>query len=67
MDFSQVIDSMVTDIMNNSSSEARDKFADVMSAKLTDALDAKKMELQQTLYRSEPVETEPESTENVSA
>lgn len=67
MDISQVIDNMVTDIMNNSSSDARASFNDIMSAKLTDALDAKKMELQQTLYRSEPVETEPESTENVSA
>lgn len=66
MDFSQVIDSMVTDIMNNSSSDARDKFNDIMASKLTDALDAKKVELQQTLYTSEPV-TEPESTENVQA
>lgn len=58
MDFSQIIDSMVTDIMNNSSSDARDKFSDIMSAKLTDALDARKIELQQNLYKSEPVATE---------
>jgi hypothetical protein len=49
MDFSQVIDTMVT------------------ASKLTDALDAKKQELQQTLYRSEPAAAEPESTENVPA
>jgi|688.fasta_scaffold06021_15 hypothetical protein len=67
MDFSQVIDTMVTDIMNNSSSDARSKFNDVMASKLTDALDAKKQELQQTLYRSEPAAAEPESTENVPA
>lgn len=52
MDYNQVIDSMVTDIMNNSNSEARDTFANIMNNKITDALEAKKQELQQNLYRS---------------
>lgn len=67
MNFNQVIDNMVTDIMNNSSSDARNTFNGIMAAKLTDALDAKKIELQQNLYRSEPAVSEPESTENVQA
>ena len=58
MDYNQVIDSMVTDIMNNSNSEARDTFANIMNNKITDALEQRKTNIAQNLYQTEPEATD---------
>jgi hypothetical protein len=53
MDTSVVIKSMVDDILSDKSSEALDKFNEIMKFKLSDAIDAKKTEIAQTIYNKE--------------
>jgi len=42
---SSVIHHMVDSIINNQQTDAMEKFNEIMATKITDALDAKKMEL----------------------
>ena len=42
---SSVIHHMVDSIINNQQTDAMEKFNEIMASKVTDALDAKKMEL----------------------
>lgn len=56
MTTSVVIKSMVDDILSDKSSEALDKFNEIMKFKLADAIDAKKTEIAQNLYNKDPEE-----------
>lgn len=64
MDTSVVIKSMVDDILSDKSAEALDKFNEIMKFKLSDAIDAKKTEIAQTIYNKE--DEAPEQVNEVS-
>jgi hypothetical protein len=56
METSAVIKSMVDDILSDKSSEAVEKFNDLMKFKVSDAIEDKKIEIAKTLYNKEPEE-----------
>jgi hypothetical protein len=49
---------MVQDIVAGSAADAQDRFAQVMSAKITDALEQRKTNIAQNLYKTEPEATD---------
>jgi hypothetical protein len=44
---------MIDDIIDGNNTDAKDGFESALSAKLTDALDAKKIEIAQSIYSKE--------------
>jgi len=53
---STVIHHMVDSIINNQQTDAMEKFNEIMATKVTDALDAKKMELASNIGREQEQE-----------
>ena len=53
MDTTELINNMIDDIIDGNNTDARDGFESVFSNKLTDALDARKIELAQSIYAKE--------------
>lgn len=53
---STVIHHMVDSIINNQQNDAMEKFNEIMATKITDALDAKKMELASNIGREQEQE-----------
>lgn len=62
MDTKEIINQMIDDIIDGNNTDAKDSFEAAISNKLTDALDAKKIELAQSIYSKE-VQDEPVSSE----
>ena len=62
MDTAEIINKMIDDIIDGNNTDAKDGFESALSSKLTDALDAKKIEIAQSLYNQE-VEVEEEEDE----
>jgi hypothetical protein len=62
VDTKDIINKMIDDIIDGNNTEARDSFDAAISNKLTDALDAKKIELAQSVYSREE-QDEPVSSE----
>lgn len=62
MDTREIINKMIDDIIDGNNTDAKDSFEAAISNKLTDALDAKKIELAQSIYSKE-VEDEPVPSE----
>jgi hypothetical protein len=62
VDTKDIINKMIDDIIDGNNTEARDSFDAAISNKLTDALDAKKIELAQSVYSKEE-QDEPVSSE----
>ena len=58
MDTREIINKMIDDIIDGNNTDAKDGFETALSNKLTDALDARKIELAQSIYTKE-VEDEP--------
>ena len=53
MDTREIINKMIDDIIDGNNTDAKDSFEAAISNKLTDALDAKKIELAQSIYSKE--------------
>lgn len=53
MDTREIINKMIDDIIDGNNTDAKDSFESALSAKLTDALDAKKIEIAQSIYSKE--------------
>lgn len=53
---------MIDDIIDGNNTDAKDGFESALSSKLTDALDAKKIEIAQSIYSKE-VQDEPVPSE----
>jgi len=53
---SSVIHHMVDSIINNQQTDAMEKFNEIMATKITDALDAKKIELASNIGREQEQE-----------
>ena len=53
MDTREIINKMIDDIIDGNNTDAKDGFESALSAKLTDALDAKKIEIAQSIYSKE--------------
>lgn len=51
MEHTEIINQMVDDILNGESASAQEKFEDLVAVKVTSALDARKQDLAQSLYR----------------
>ena len=60
MDTTEIINKMIDDIIDGNNTDAKDGFESALSSKLTDALDAKKIEIAQSLYNQEVEEEEDE-------
>ena len=55
---------MIDDIIDGNNTDAKDGFESALSSKLTDALDAKKIEIAQSLYNQEVEIEEDESVQS---
>jgi hypothetical protein len=66
MDTSVVIKSMVDDILSDKSSEAVDKFNELMKFKVSSAIDDRKVEIAKNLYNQEPEENSSSEVNEVS-
>ena len=64
MDTQVMINKMIDDILDGNSSDAQDTFSSIMSQKVTDALDTKKVEISQTLYSQEEPDNELEQADS---
>ena len=64
MDTAEIINKMIDDIIDGNNTDAKDGFESALSSKLTDALDARKIEIAQSLYNQE-VEVEEEEEDEV--
>ena len=53
MDTREIINKMIDDIIDGNNTDAKDGFESALSNKLTDALDARKIELAQSVYTKE--------------
>jgi len=53
VDTTEIINKMIDDIIDGSNTDAKDGFESALSNKLTDALDARKIELAQAIYSKE--------------
>jgi len=53
VDTTEIINKMIDDIIDGNNTDARDGFESALSNKLTDALDARKIELAQSIYTKE--------------
>ena len=53
MDTTEIINKMIDDIIDGNNTDAKDGFESALSNKLTDALDARKIELAQSIYSKE--------------
>lgn len=53
MDTKDIINQMIDDIIDGNNTDAKDSFEAAISNKLTDALDARKIELAQSIYSKE--------------
>lgn len=64
MDKSEIINQMINHIIDNKNTEAGESFNSLISTKLNDALEAKKIEVAQTIYNYQEVD-EPTDEEEV--
>jgi len=64
MNKSEIINQMINHIIDNKNTEAGESFNSLISAKLNDALEAKKIEVAQTIYNYQEVD-EPTDEEEV--
>jgi len=64
VDTAEIINKMIDDIIDGNNTDAKDGFESALSSKLTDALDARKIEIAQSLYNQE-VEVEEEEEDEV--
>lgn len=62
MDNAELINKMVDDIIAGNNGEALDSFNAAMGGKVSSALDAKKIELAQSIYDKSKVENDAEET-----
>jgi len=53
VDTKDIINKMIDDIIDGNNTDAKDGFESALSSKLTDALDARKIELAQSIYTKE--------------
>jgi hypothetical protein len=60
MDNTEAISNMIDDILAGNNTEAKEVFDNIVSNKMTDALDVRKTELAQAIYSNEKVEDEDE-------
>jgi len=53
MDTTEIINKMIDDIIDGNNTDAKNGFESALSTKLTDAIDARKIEIAQSLYNQE--------------
>ena len=58
MDTTEIINKMIDDIIDGNNTDAKDGFESALSTKLTDVIDARKIEIAQSLYNQEVEEDE---------
>lgn len=63
MDTNEIIDQMIDKIIDGDNTGAQDDFNTAVSAKMTSALDAKKIELAQSIYARQQQEPSTETDE----
>ncbi|NBU97827.1 MAG: hypothetical protein EBS19_06385 [Spirochaetia bacterium] len=64
MENSELIHNMIDNILDNKNSEAQETFKSLLSQKLNDALEAKKVEVAQSIYGTQEVQEPDESVED---
>jgi len=63
MDTKEFIDTMIMNILDGENVEAKEKFDQAIGLKVTDALDAKKVEVAQAIYSRDEEEDQDEDQE----
>jgi len=58
VDTAEIINKMIDDIIDGNNTDAKSGFESALSTKLTDAIDARKIEIAQSLYNQEVEEDE---------
>jgi len=58
VDTTEIINKMIDDIIDGNNTDAKNGFESALSTKLTDAIDARKIEIAQSLYNQEVEEDE---------
>jgi hypothetical protein len=58
VDTTEIINKMIDDIIDGNNTDAKNGFESALSNKLTDAIDARKIEIAQSLYNQEVEEDE---------
>jgi hypothetical protein len=58
VDTTEIINKMIDDIIDGNNTDAKSGFESALSTKLTDAIDARKIEIAQSLYNQEVEEDE---------
>jgi hypothetical protein len=58
VDTTEIINKMIDDIIDGNNTDAKNGFESALSTKLTDAIDARKIEIAQSLYNQEVEENE---------
>jgi hypothetical protein len=64
MDTKEFIDTMIMNILDGENVEAKEKFDQAIGLKVTDALDAKKVEVAQAIYSRDDSDEEEEYEED---
>jgi hypothetical protein len=64
VDTTEIINKMIDDIIDGNNTDAKDGFESALSTKLTDAIDARKIEIAQSLYNQEVEVEEDESVQS---
>ena len=64
MDTKEFIDTMIMNILDGENVEAKEKFDQAIGLKVTDALDAKKVEVAQAIYSKDDSDEEEEYEED---
>jgi hypothetical protein len=64
MDTTEIINKMIDDIIDGNNTDAKNGFESALSTKLTDAIDARKIEIAQSLYNQEVEVEEDESVQS---
>ncbi len=64
MENSELIHNMIDNILDNKNTEAQETFKSLLSQKLNDALEAKKVEVAQSIYGTQEVQEPDESVED---
>ena len=59
-----ILNKLVDDILDGNNLDAQATFEDAISIKITDALNQRKADIAQSIYSSQPEESEDQGTEN---
>ena len=67
MEHAEIINKLIDDVIDGNSTDARDSFEDLVSIKVTSALEQRKQELAQTIFNREQEDDQEDSRDDNSS